>query len=899
MANYQLLKADIDEKVYQNGAQEITGTNLNSVLNEMVTTLGVEYQFAGVATIDTNPGTPDAKVFYIANGKGTYTNFGGIEVTENEVVVLYWDTAWHKEATGIASNAKLNELGQNLVKVGRNLDQYNNEEFYLKINDEDTLLNSGYSFLGEATTTTVPITPKGRVCYIAKERGVYTHFGGVTVKTLSFLVFKGNSWLVKPVNVDFSYSTRGDCVTAADVAEKVITVSNFYIAENCHLIIYFANPNTASGPKLNINGTGAKDFYFNGQIGSNTNSWEGGSYVEIIYSSALDKYLCYQMPIIEQGLGLNDMRLVSQKALTEIVTPYSNKAYNLINGKLILNNGTITNQPICSYTKPIYLKKGQRIRGKVRSNQRLLYQTDNTGSYYSGIVFSNGSDTVQSFEYIAPEDMYVAISGVTETIEIIPDTDGFLLSSIPLPLEFIYGYIIIYNGSKSTNSICYYTKPILLKKGETIIVCTKTNQGILYQTDADGSYYNQILAHGTSEERVWWGEWTATDDMYVAVSGVIGSIKAYCGIRTYYANIQNYYPNTFGMEEDKVLSQKTMTSILKGVDSQDPLLFHDFDLPVQTAENGTDPKGIINLKTATVQDVYDMYDALIARSNGYITKEVLGKDESGQYEVWKLTATDKFMNVTDRTSGTDTTVSQPIYKRRVVIDANVHGAPADPKDATMTVYNLLRFIIDNPTNEVAKWLRETYQFIIIPILNPWGFDHQEDKNGVNHSGYGNYNGVNCNDNYPTDDFIPNYTHASIYNCSIGTSPLSEKETQYINNILTSYPDIFAWLDIHSYGPNNGRHASYCVQDDYLHPYNPKRMLEVIEHARRKVTPVHDDYWFSALNERGWSPRYGSCHLGIWCPHMEMANRVGANNEEYSSAALTSDLYYLVGQLMFK
>lgn len=110
MANYQLLKADIDEKVYENAQQKITGENLNAVLNAMVTTLGAEYQFAGVATIDTNPETTDAKVFYIANGKGTYTNFGGLEVTEDEVVILYYDTAWHKVATGIASNDKLTEL---------------------------------------------------------------------------------------------------------------------------------------------------------------------------------------------------------------------------------------------------------------------------------------------------------------------------------------------------------------------------------------------------------------------------------------------------------------------------------------------------------------------------------------------------------------------------------------------------------------------------------------------------------------------------------------------------------------------------------------------------------------------------------------------------------------------
>ena len=114
MANYQLLKADIDAKVYQNGVQEITGANLNAVLNAMVTTLGAEYQFAGVATIDTKPGAPDAKVFYIANGKGSYTNFGGLEVTEDDVVVLYWDSSWHKVSTGIASNSKLTELEEEI-----------------------------------------------------------------------------------------------------------------------------------------------------------------------------------------------------------------------------------------------------------------------------------------------------------------------------------------------------------------------------------------------------------------------------------------------------------------------------------------------------------------------------------------------------------------------------------------------------------------------------------------------------------------------------------------------------------------------------------------------------------------------------------------------------------------
>lgn len=110
MANYDNIKATINANIKTNGNQEISGSVLNSVLNQIVNTLGTGYQFAGVATTATNPGSPDAKVFYIANGKGIYTNFGGIDVMEDEVVVLYNDDEWHKESTGIASNYNLENL---------------------------------------------------------------------------------------------------------------------------------------------------------------------------------------------------------------------------------------------------------------------------------------------------------------------------------------------------------------------------------------------------------------------------------------------------------------------------------------------------------------------------------------------------------------------------------------------------------------------------------------------------------------------------------------------------------------------------------------------------------------------------------------------------------------------
>jgi hypothetical protein len=105
MSNYATLKSAIQRDIKTNGNNEITGALLQQSLLSMINSLGVGYQFVGIATPSTNPGTPDQKVFYIANGKGTYTNFGGINVTENEVIFLVLDNAWHKVATGIATGS--------------------------------------------------------------------------------------------------------------------------------------------------------------------------------------------------------------------------------------------------------------------------------------------------------------------------------------------------------------------------------------------------------------------------------------------------------------------------------------------------------------------------------------------------------------------------------------------------------------------------------------------------------------------------------------------------------------------------------------------------------------------------------------------------------------------------
>lgn len=94
MANWSTLKAAIASIIKNNGNQEITGQVLQNVLNNIVSSIGENATFAGVATPNTNPGVPDGNVFYIAAQAGIYSNFEGAEIEAGITVFLWKGSAW-------------------------------------------------------------------------------------------------------------------------------------------------------------------------------------------------------------------------------------------------------------------------------------------------------------------------------------------------------------------------------------------------------------------------------------------------------------------------------------------------------------------------------------------------------------------------------------------------------------------------------------------------------------------------------------------------------------------------------------------------------------------------------------------------------------------------------------
>ena len=110
MANWSDLKAAVAKVIKTNSNQEITGAVLQKALNNIISNVGENASFAGVATPSTNPGTPDGNVFYIASESGTYSNFGGI-VNNGECLILKKnEDSWVSIEIDIITNKKLSNL---------------------------------------------------------------------------------------------------------------------------------------------------------------------------------------------------------------------------------------------------------------------------------------------------------------------------------------------------------------------------------------------------------------------------------------------------------------------------------------------------------------------------------------------------------------------------------------------------------------------------------------------------------------------------------------------------------------------------------------------------------------------------------------------------------------------
>lgn len=136
MGGYKQLKQAVADVIKTNGNQEITGAIMQDTLLSIISTVGSNATFAGIATPTTNPGTPDQNVFYIASEPGIYANFGNVKLIDRVLIFSNNNGTWYKSEVNIPNDYLLNRFEVNTFTNNLTINSFI-KEIYLSGNGFD------------------------------------------------------------------------------------------------------------------------------------------------------------------------------------------------------------------------------------------------------------------------------------------------------------------------------------------------------------------------------------------------------------------------------------------------------------------------------------------------------------------------------------------------------------------------------------------------------------------------------------------------------------------------------------------------------------------------------------------------------------------------------------------
>jgi len=269
-----------------------------------------------------------------------------------------------------------------------------------------------------------------------------------------------------------------------------------------------------------------------------------------------------------------------------------------------------------------------------------------------------------------------------------------------------------------------------------------------------------------------------------------------------------------------------------------------------------------------VDTIISGYDALLTANPEYITKTNLGNTSTG-LPVYRYDFNPKSFEY-----------HLPRKRLKYIILTGVHGYEPIPP---ITVLHMMENICNNwETDKYLEFLRFNVDFIILPMVNPYGATADTRRNG---------NNVDINRNFPEGwSFNPD-VNAETY---AGTAPLTELETQYVQQTFLDNPDASAIIDYHNFLMNAGgmpEHFIWSLADNELTGQicdeHSSRMSSLWSRKYPYITPNNTISRVTATG-RGQTGRQGRRHgIPVSCVY-ETANAVSQNPESvrYDTTVMT-------------
>lgn len=221
----------------------------------------------------------------------------------------------------------------------------------------------------------------------------------------------------------------------------------------------------------------------------------------------------------------------------------------------------------------------------------------------------------------------------------------------------------------------------------------------------------------------------------------------------------------------------------------------------------TDDEVPLFTSTTTAAQYYQMFNTLVSTYTGYAASHEMGLASDGTTMMYYYT----FNPIAPVENS---------YKRpKIIITACQHGFE---KVASFGIYWFIKNMLEDwESNPFLDYVRNHVQLVVMPLLNPYGFDHNVYFNKAE-------NGVNLNRNWPTTGWTSG--SGTSYG---GPSAGSEVETQYAMAVIQANLDALWLCDYH----NNGQVA-------------PDAPTGYLWHSFAQVT-YDDPYFAKAFHAARW------------------------------------------------
>lgn len=229
------------------------------------------------------------------------------------------------------------------------------------------------------------------------------------------------------------------------------------------------------------------------------------------------------------------------------------------------------------------------------------------------------------------------------------------------------------------------------------------------------------------------------------------------------------------------------------------------------------------LSATRLQDVYDWYDGLVSAFPTRLVRTKIGTSttpegtyatkDSNTYPIYAYVWTGKSARA----------------ENKFILAGGLHGPVDTGGDGVQGVIAMAYFIEDlllHPDkNAYMRKICEECTIVMIPVLNPWGYQVGYRCNG---------RGVDCNRNFDYN-FVPN---AQSYGYSSGTSAFSENETSAIRDYITNnHSDAKFFCEIHTRGgavlPDDSRWEIVCNTDG-----TDTNMLDLLKTTGAEMTECY-------------------------------------------------------------